>query len=65
MEARKSTGLVAGSIPDAIQDDGAEDGEGGEGSVGKRGPGYGFAELLLVVVVHGCVSPCWLLCLII
>ncbi len=56
--------LATGSIPDAIQDDGAKDGNGGEGSVGEGGPGYGFAKLLFVVV-HGCGSPCWLLCLIV
>ena len=53
--------LLAGSVPDAVQDNGAEDGEGSEGSVGKGGPGYGFTELLFIFVVHGCGSPWCLL----
>jgi hypothetical protein len=57
--------LVTGSVPDAVEDDGAKDGEGGKGSVGEGGPGYGFAELSFIVVVHGCDSPCWLLYLIV
>src|SRR5579884_805869 len=53
-ESAPTAGLVSGAVPDAVENDRAEDGDGGEGSIGKRGPGYGFAELLFVVVHRWC-----------